>query len=50
MVLFSKFTKKEKDSYLIVENYFIPLLFLVQDKKVDAWQEEFFSEIFIKVL
>ena len=50
MVLFSKFTKQEKDSYLIIENYFIPLLFLVQDKKIDAWQEEFFSEIFIKIL
>lgn len=50
MVLFSNFTKKEKDSYLIVENYFIPLLFLVQDKKIDAWQESFFSEIFIKIL
>lgn len=50
MVLFSKFTKAEKDPYLIVENYFIPLLFLVQDKKIDAWQEEFFSEIFIKIL
>jgi len=49
MVLFSKFTKQEK-SDLIIENYFIPLLFLVQDKKVDAWQEQFFSDIFIKVL
>lgn len=50
MVLFSSFTKAEKDPYVIVENYFIPLLFLVQDQKIDAWQEEFFSEIFIKVL
>lgn len=50
MVLFSNFTKAEKDPYVIVENYFIPLLFLVQDQKIDAWQEEFFSEIFIKVL
>ncbi|HNW05685.1 MAG TPA: segregation/condensation protein A [archaeon] len=50
MVLFSSFTKAEKDPYLVVENYFIPLLFLVQDHKIDAWQEEFFSEIFIKVL
>ncbi|HOZ35930.1 MAG TPA: segregation/condensation protein A [archaeon] len=50
MVLFSSFTKSEKDPYLIVENYFIPLLFLVQDKKIDAWQEDFFSEIFIKIL
>lgn len=50
MVLFSSFTKKEKDPYQVVENYFIPLLFLVQDKKIDAWQEEFFSEIFIKIL
>jgi len=50
MVLFSKFTKETKDPYLVVENYFIPMLFLVQDKKIDAWQEEFFSEIFIKVL
>jgi segregation and condensation protein A len=50
MVLFSRFTKKEKDPYQVVENYFIPLLFLVQDKKIDAWQEEFFSEIFIKIL
>ncbi len=50
MVLFSSFTKQEKDPYQVVENYFIPLLFLVQDKKIDAWQEEFFSEIFIKIL
>lgn len=50
MVLFSKFTKEEKNSFHIVENYFIPLLFLVQDRKIDAWQEEFFSEIFIKIL
>jgi segregation and condensation protein A len=50
MVLFSKFTKEEKNSFHIVENYFIPLLFLVQDRKIDAWQEEFFSEIFIKML
>jgi len=50
MVLFSKFTNHQKDPYLVVENYFIPLLFLVQDKKIDAWQEEFFSEIFIKIL
>jgi len=50
MVLFSSFTKQEKNPYQVVENYFIPLLFLVQDKKIDAWQEEFFSEIFIKIL
>jgi segregation and condensation protein A len=50
MVLFSKFTKEEKNSFHIVENYFIPLLFLVQDRKIDAWQEDFFSEIFIKML
>ena len=50
MVLFSKFTKEEKNSFHIVENYFIPLLFLVQDRKIDAWQEDFFSEIFIKIL
>ena len=50
MVLFSKFTKEEKNSFHIVENYFIPLLFLVQDRKIDVWQEEFFSEIFIKIL
>lgn len=50
MVLFSSFTKSEKDPFLVIENYFIPLLFLVQDKKIDAWQEEFFSEIFIKIL
>ncbi len=50
LVLFSKFTKHEKDPYIVVKNYFIPLLFLVQDEKIDAWQEEFFSEIFIKVL
>ena len=48
--IFDSFTKAEKDPYLVVENYFIPLLFLVQDHKIDAWQEEFFSEIFIKVL
>ncbi len=34
----------------LVDNYFIPLLFLSQEKKVNIWQEKLFSEIFIKLL
>ena len=41
---------KDVSNLDLVDNFFIPLLFLNQDKKVNVWQEEFFSEIFIKVL
>jgi segregation and condensation protein A len=50
LVLFSYFLKSEKNTYLVVDNYFMPLLFLVMDNKIDVWQEDFFSEIFIKVI
>lgn len=49
LVLFSNMTKGQDPSKMI-DNYFIPMLFLVQDQKIDAWQEEFFKEIFIKTL
>jgi segregation and condensation protein A len=50
LVLFSKILKLEKDPSNIVSNYFIPLLFLAMDKRIDVWQEEFFSEIFIRIV
>lgn len=50
LVLFSSFLKLEKNSGLIIDNYFMPLLFLAMDNKIDVWQEDFFSEIFIKVI
>lgn len=49
LVLFSNMTKGQDPSKM-VDNFFIPMLFLVQDQKIDAWQEEFFKEIFIKTL
>ncbi len=49
LVLFSNMIKGQDPSKMI-DNYFIPMLFLVQDQKIDAWQEEFFKEIFIKTL
>jgi len=49
LVLFSNIIKG-KNSVKLVDDCFIPMLFLVQDQKIDAWQEEFFKEIFIKTL
>ncbi|MDD3975558.1 MAG: segregation/condensation protein A [Candidatus ainarchaeum sp.] len=44
------FLAKDISNLDLVDNFFIPLLFLNQDKKVNIWQEDFFSEIFIKIL
>jgi len=49
-LVFSKLQERTRDPFEIIEFYFMPLLFLSQDKKVNVWQDDFFSEIFIKVL
>ncbi len=49
-LVFSKLQERTKDPFEIIEFYFMPLLFLSQDKKINVWQDDFFSEIFIKVL
>jgi len=47
---FSKLFDVNYVSQDLVEDYFIPLLFLSQEQKVNVWQEDFFSEIFIKII
>jgi len=53
-ITFSKLISKNLDlqdkSELIINNFFVPLLFLSQDQKINIWQDDFFSEIFIKIL
>jgi segregation and condensation protein A len=49
LVLFSTVTKKI-NSKSIVNDCFLPMLFLAMDKRIDVWQEDFFSEIFIKLI
>ncbi len=49
LVLFSKVINKV-DPNMVINNCFIPMLFLTMDKKIEAWQEDFFSEIFIKLI
>ncbi len=49
-LVFSKLQERTKDPFEIIEFYFMPLLFLSQDKKINVWQDDFFSEIFIKIL
>jgi segregation and condensation protein A len=49
LVLFSRITNKTESSS-VVENCFLPMLFLAMDRKIDVWQDDFFSEIFIKVI
>ncbi|MFH0906456.1 MAG: segregation/condensation protein A, partial [archaeon] len=48
--LFSVLTKSTKDPFEKIDNYFMPLLFLTSEEKINIWQDAFFSEIFIKVL
>jgi segregation and condensation protein A len=47
---FKNLFSKNIDNFDIVNNLFIPLLFLHQDQKINVWQDDFFSEIFIKVI
>jgi len=49
-LVFSKLQERTKDPFEVIEFYFVPLLFLSQEQKVNVWQDDFFSEIFIKVL
>lgn len=49
-LVFSKLQERTKDPFEIIEFYFIPLLFLSQEKRVNIWQDDFFSEIFIKLI
>src|SRR3989344_954793 len=44
LVLFSEFSEGR------TVEHFIPMLHLVNSQKVDAWQDEIFGEIFLKVL
>ena len=48
--MFSKFKESVNNKLELIDSYFIPLLFLVRDNRVNIWQDSFFSEIFIKVL
>jgi segregation and condensation protein A len=47
---FKKLFCENFSNYDVVNNFFIPLLFLSQDQKINVWQDDFFSEIFIKVI
>ncbi len=47
---FKKLLSLESSNFEVVNNLFIPLLFLYQDQKINVWQDDFFSEIFIKVI
>ena len=47
---FKKLFSNEVSNFDIVNNFFIPLLFLYQDEKINVWQDDFFSEIFIKII
>jgi segregation and condensation protein A len=52
-IVFSKLISKNLGfdrSQSIVDDYFVPLLFLSQDRKVNIWQDDFFDEIFIKLI
>jgi len=40
----------EEQTPLAMVYCFIPLLFLVNNGKVNAWQEEWFGEIFISLI
>jgi segregation and condensation protein A len=47
---FKRLFSKNIDNFDIVNNLFIPLLFLNQDQKINVWQDDFFSEILIKII
>jgi segregation and condensation protein A len=49
-LIFKKLFCENFSNYDVVNNFFIPLLFLSQDQKINVWQDDFFSEIFIKVI
>jgi segregation and condensation protein A len=48
IVLFSSVAEGQNEPHKIVE-LFIPLLFLINKNVLNAWQDEFFGEIFIKL-
>jgi segregation and condensation protein A len=47
---FKKLFSNNVSNFDVVNNLFIPLLFLHQDQKINVWQDDFFSEIFIKII
>ncbi len=47
---FKNLFSKDFTNFDVVNNLFIPLLFLSQDQKINVWQDDFFSEIFIKLI
>ncbi len=47
---FKKLFSNNINNFDVVNNLFIPLLFLHQEEKINVWQDDFFSEIFIKVI
>lgn len=47
---FTKLFFTDINNYDIVNTLFIPLLFLYQEERVNVWQDDFFSEIFIKTI
>jgi len=47
---FKKLFSKNISNFDVVNNLFIPLLFLHQEEKINVWQDDFFSEIIIKVI
>lgn len=48
-ITFKRLFVSDLSNFDIVNNLFIPLLFLSQDQKINVWQDDFFSEIFIKI-
>lgn len=47
---FRKLFVNNINNFDVVNTLFIPLLFLHQDQKINVWQDDFFSEIFIKII
>jgi segregation and condensation protein A len=47
---FKNLFSKNSTNFDVVNNLFIPLLFLSQNQKINVWQDDFFSEIFIKLI
>lgn len=50
LILFSYFKKNLSNSGQVIQECFIPMLFLAMDNKINVWQDDFFSEIFIKLV
>ncbi|HOD89518.1 MAG TPA: segregation/condensation protein A [archaeon] len=47
---FSELRKTVDDPQKMIDFLFVPLLFLNQHNKINIWQDDFFSDIYIKVL